>query len=286
MVTDFKPEAILPAMAPKSDDKLGLALAETHSLYAGELNQILDFCKSTDTTLTRKQKRSPSVKLNDRDKADILRIRDFIDATADKKKGSTEQNILIKSKAVSDLLMRFIIPMKHKGYLYEMALSYLVVHQESMLKDYLYGILVHRKEILRTEGQLSYQEALEVTSMKRLISLLAKREVDKLGYGGIDDADNYFEKRLGIKLSNFDMWATIVEASLRRNLFVHNKGVANKQYGQKTGLAKKGTKLSIDLDYVLDVGAAMQKFNDFCSREISKKLKIDEKSLEPTPPLD
>ena len=187
---------------------------------------------------------------------------------------SPNKSITIKSDFLGELVKNFIIPMKHKGFLTEMTLSYLISYQEAMLKDYLYGILINKKSALKSSKKITYDEVLKFTSMKSLIANLAQKEVDQLGYGSIDDVEKYFKDKFNVQLSNFDGWDDLVESTFRRNLLIHNRGVTNDQYCKRIGYPKRKVKLDVDIDYVVNVAENIISFNDFCFELFKSKFKL------------
>ncbi|RKR72096.1 hypothetical protein [Marinobacter nauticus] len=247
-------------------------LKKTKSRYDGEIRQIKNFVNTTERSLTRKQRKKPKGKLEEDDKKELERLSDFFNRMADD--DVKNEKLTIKSEMVSKLFVQVAIPIKHKSFLTEMTLSYLVAHQEAMLKDYLHCILVNRKSLLKSKSSITYQDVLSYTSMKSLIAHLAQKEVDQLGFGSIDDVERYFSSKMNINLSNFEKWDDIVEASFRRNIFIHNKGVANEKYCKAVGVEKLGKRLSVDLDYVMSISDNLISFNEFCFNLFVEKFKL------------
>lgn len=248
-------------------------LAKTHSKYESDLNLILDFVNTTEKSLTRKQKRKPKVQFQEKDREELKKLITFLnEATDDELKG--QRSISIKSDALGKLINNMIVPIKHRDFLTEMTLSYLISYQEAMLKEYLYGVLFFRKDPLKSNNKITYNEIIGFKSIKALISYLAQKEVDQLGYGSIDDMANYFKEKFNIDFTIFDKWENIVEASFRRNLFIHNNGISNDKYCKRTGYKTKGQRLKIDVEYIVSVAKNLISFNDFCYESLKSKFKV------------
>jgi hypothetical protein len=248
-------------------------LKGTRLQYKGELELILEFVNTTEKSLTRKQKRKPKVQLEKNDKDDLKKLVEFLDESiSSESKG--KKSLSLKSEAVGKLINNFLVPMKHKSFLTEMTLSYLISYQEAMLKDYLFNILTNRKSSLKSKNKISYDEVLSFTSIKSLIVSLAQKEVDQLGYGSIDDVEKYFFERFNIKLSDFESWEDIVEASYRRNLVIHNKGRTNDLYCKRTGFQKRNVSIGVDIDYVSKVSENLIEFNEYCFKSFKAKFKL------------
>jgi hypothetical protein len=247
-------------------------LKHTNSLYQGELASILDFVKSTEKTLTRKQKLKPKGKPSKTE--DVKALSEFSDYLNKSIAGQTNDgdSFNIENEFVQKLVLKFVIPMKHRNFLLEMTLSYLISYQEAMLKDYLHDILTSRKATLKSSSKISYDELLGFKSIKSLTEHLAQKEVDQLGYGSIDDVSKYYADKFNIEFSAFEKWDKIVESNFRRNLFIHNKGVSNETYCKRIGYKKRGKRLSVDIDYITSVADTLISFNMFCYETLKKKF--------------
>ncbi len=241
--------------------------------YEYELQQILEFAHTTEKSLTRKQKRKLNVKLEGEDQKELNRLIDFLRDISD---GTSKngQSISLKSEAIGQLVTKFVVPMKHKNFLNDMTLSYLISYMEAMLKDYLNSILVCRKSALKSNNKITYDEVLSFNSMKTIIAFLAQKEIDQLGYSSIDDVSKYFREKFNIDFSEYQGWKNIVEASLRRNLVIHNKGITNEYYCTRIGYKKLGEKIKIDFDYIISVTENLISFVDFCYQAFLIKFKL------------
>lgn len=248
-------------------------LKNTNSQYKGELKLILDFVNTTEKSLTRKQNRKPKVTLDDSDKEDLNKLVDFLkDVTSSESKEA--KSISLKSGEIGKIINNFVVPMKHRDFLTEMTLSYLISYQEAMLKDYLFNILTNRKSSLKGNNKITYDEALNFASIKSLVVHLAKKEVDQLGYGSIDDVAKYFTDKFNVKFSDFDNWDEVVEASFRRNLVIHNKGITNEIYCKRTDFKKRNHRIGVDIDYVASVAENLIQFNEYCFNAFKTKFKL------------
>ena len=105
-----------------------------------------------------------------------------------KQKEAYDRHLLrCKEKGFKKIQSPYISPEKHKDFLSEMALSYLISIQEAFIKAYIFEILVHKKELLRSSATITFEEVSNYTSIKALIASLALKEVDGIGHGSIDD---------------------------------------------------------------------------------------------------
>jgi len=158
-----------------------------------------------------------------------------------------------------------------KRFLSEMALVYLITLQEGFIKDYLFAILIHRRELLRTQETITYEDLASFESLDSMIAFIAQRKIDELT--GIDEVAKFFEKRLGLSLKNdFSSWTQLVEANYRRNVIVHNQGNTNEIYCQRTGHKGLGEHLDTDVEYVQKISSVIQEFIEFIHSKLSSKF--------------
>jgi hypothetical protein len=131
----------------------------------------------------------------------------------------------------------------------EIAISRDVDHFEIYLTQILYRIFRERPETLRTSDQLKYADILECSNMDDLLHLLAEKKTIGLAYSGYVGIRQFLEKSLGLPLSrNSKMEHVITEAIEVRNIIVHNKGLVNRSFQQRTGR----TDLPIGILFPLD----------------------------------
>ena len=163
------------------------------STYRSEISLIGDFARYVDQSLTRKLKRKPSKPFNEDHVKELEKVAELISKTSDDKGAKTSQ--LRISKEVADFVMKKAVPIKHQTFLSEMTLSYLISHREAFIKDYLFQLFIHKKQLINSNATLTFKEINTHKSMKSLLSSMAQNEIDATGYGSIDDLAIYIEKR-------------------------------------------------------------------------------------------
>lgn len=156
--------------------------------------------------------------------------------------------------------------------LFHMLLSFYVTYVDTFHKDLLYKIFVHRKNMLKSDRKITYQEVVDVKSAKSLIELLAQKEVDKIGYKSIEDFSEYFERKMEIKLTDFKEWDSLKEIFYRRNLVVHNKAITNEIYCKKTGYEKVGDDLDLDVAYMSKSINIFRDYLDYLAATLGMKF--------------
>ncbi len=239
--------------------------------YTTEIGLIGNFVRDVDRSLTRKQKRKPKSEFTQEHAKELRSVVEALDGVLSGKVGEVNLNI---SNEVSKFILQKIIPLKHEKFLSEMALSYLISHQEAFLKDYIFEILVHRKYLLRSGTTITFEEVNNHSSMKALISFLSQKEVDVIGHGSIDDAAEYIKKKFNIDMTEHAKWDELREANYRRNIIIHNRAKTNDIYCRKTGYKHRNKHLTTSNKYVLDSVETVKSVIEFLHEKIELKLKL------------
>jgi hypothetical protein len=141
------------------------------------------------------------------------------------------------------------------------------------VKDYLEELPCGRPELLKSSKNLSYDDALRFRSIKNLSRHLARCETDAIGHGNVDDLATYLQRRYEIQVQQEAFWLSVREASYRRNLIVHNRGVVNEIYRSKIG-GRVGSQLDTNGAYLSSVLRAINDFIEYIHVSVSHKLKI------------
>ena len=241
-------------------------LASIRDNYVDELNTLITFFETIEKSLKRKLKKKKSVRWTDNDDGGPAEI--IIDNSA---RQISDDPL---SDAINIVLSDSFTQIRNLHYLSEMGLSYLVSFLEAILKDYLYQIFVHRPSSLKSENKITYKKVLSYRSMKVLVEEIATKEVEKLGYGSIDDAAEYYKEKFNINFTEYEDWDPIVEACFRRNLIIHNKGITNEIYCKRIGHKKRGEKLFVDIEYIKSLGENLIGFSEFCYISFTKVFKF------------
>jgi hypothetical protein len=243
-------------------------LTKIREHYSSELSLIFDFVKTTEEKLTTKQSvyHVDNISKNQKDEL-ITFLKSVLNSDEEYVKVNFEEH------PIGHILKAVHISRKHKQFLTNMTLGYLISFQEALLKDYLYQILIHNKNSLKSNSKTTFDAILQFDSMEQLVKYLAKIEADSIGYGSIEDVAKYYESKFNIKLKYFANWKLIVEATYRRNLLIHNKNITNEIYCKLTGFDTVGVELENDIDYIQKVTESLLMFNIFCFESISSKFK-------------
>jgi hypothetical protein len=236
-----------------------------------------EFASETATAIAAKRGKKPKRPFTAAEAAELRAIGEALKDSAIAADGG-RPSVPIKlqiSEHVSAFVFQAAIPFKQETFLAEMALSYLVSQQEAFTKDYLFDVLVHKHQMLKSAATLTYEEIASHTSIVSLWASLAQKEVDNLGHGSIDDVATFFSKKLGIELSTFESWTALREHSYRRNLVIHNQGRVNETYRRKTGSTQKSGRITTDMQYVSTAVTNLLGFIDFVHAAVCKKLRLN-----------
>lgn len=114
---------------------------------------------------------------------------------------------------------------------FRMSFVYLIALFDAFLSDIFEAVVRNRPEMLRSKKQITYEKALEFSSVEDLVKYLAKRELNELSYRSIKDQADYYNDRFGLALADSGVSIdTLAELRATRNLLVHNNGIVNDIY--------------------------------------------------------
>jgi hypothetical protein len=244
--------------------------------YKGDIALINEFIDSTMATLGDLEKvfEQGRDRLTPEDSKVLRALAKALTEASDISKRKRDWELSMPSTPeVNDLLLRAAKTIKSKTFLAEMALCYIVSYQEAFAKDYLEELLCGRPELLKSSKSLPYEDALRFRSIKTLRRHLARCETDVIGHGSVDDLAAYLQRKFKIQVQQEAFWSSVREASYRRNLIVHNRGVVNEIYRSKIG-GRVGSQLDTDGAYLSSVLKAIHDFVEYIHASVSRRLKI------------
>lgn len=128
------------------------------------------------------------------------------------------------------------------------------------------------------EPEFSLQDLLDLGSIDDAISLAVQRRVDNLMYQGVGSWRTYFREKMNIDvLSLGGDWSTILEIFERRNVLVHQGGMATERYVRfakntlKTSIAV-GSDLEPDEEYVRSAITHLHTFGVLLLTSVNAKV--------------
>jgi len=163
-------------------------------------------------------------------------------------------------------------PVTYPELLYSVALTHTIVVFESFLNDFLIAIFTYRPDTLKSESTATYKNILSFGSMKELIGYLATTKAKKFLDENIDEVVDKLKKDFNFDVSGFKQFNILREASYRRNIVVHNRGITDKDYCQKILGSQIGVTLSTDFQYIETLTTVIGRFIDHLDNHFSRKM--------------
>ncbi len=131
-----------------------------------------------------------------------------------------------------ELIRETAIHLMSKATVREMYLVALITKFDIFLADLLRDIYeIHPEVLVGSEKKISYPDVLKYSSLTDVKENIISQEVDEFLRGSITDRFKFLEKISNVKIiEKIDMWPQLIEISERRNVIIHNNGIASKQY--------------------------------------------------------
>ena len=149
----------------------------------------------------------------------------------------------------------------HQGALLRRsALITAISHFEALTADLVHAFYVRFPGALAADQRsLTLSELRELGSLDDAVQHLISQEVDVLLRESLDKQVAYFKKPLSVDISPVEVrLPSLVEISQRRNVYVHNRGLANRHYIKKVSEeligefgVKEGEPLPVSEDYLV-----------------------------------
>lgn len=166
--------------------------------------------------------------------------------------------------------------------IYNSAFVSIVAAVEDYLSKVMTWILLcDNKRIKCTVAGINFAKEVPVVDLidkdrDALIKSIVNQRVEGLFYAGAQKQLEYFEKALGIKVDN-EVWGKWIEMKARRDLWVHNAGVVNQIYIDKTReykLCDIGEEAVIDELYFSECVAVLKAMIGRINRDIRNTYKV------------
>lgn len=135
------------------------------------------------------------------------------------------------------------------------ALIHLVTLVETMLGDVIRAIVARYPQKLGGKRTLSLQSVLEATSLEEVHLRATDALLNELSYKSPAEFAESMEQLFSINLLECPAFHHYIEIKATRDIFVHNRGIANDVYARKAGSharVKSGMALPADLQYFLE----------------------------------
>lgn len=134
----------------------------------------------------------------------------------------------------------------------EMTLVYLVIIFGEFLTNLLSALLRKRSEPLElSKKYVAYEEVLKHTTLYELVTSMSKKEGKAIVELSIEDLNESLNRRFKLNLGRRDDWTKFKEFFYRHNIVVHNYGIPDSTYINKTKFkSEKNYWLEIDNQYI------------------------------------
>lgn len=136
-----------------------------------------------------------------------------------------------------------------------------LVHQqqvalfEHLFFDLIKIILIDRPERISKKKQIDYATIFDAESKDQLVEKLVDREINEIKYKSVNEWFIYLGKLVNLNSLPEDTILSISEAKASRDILVHNAGIANSIYVNKSGSAARhsdGELIGVSGDYTKD----------------------------------
>jgi len=101
----------------------------------------------------------------------------------------------------------------------------------SFLSETLQACMSKKPELLRSKEQIKTEDVLRFTNRRELVDFLVNRKLNELGYGGLRGIEEFMDQRLNVRLVKSDDERALLSIAIElRNIYTHNRGVANELF--------------------------------------------------------
>jgi hypothetical protein len=149
-------------------------------------------------------------------------------------------------------------------------LSQLVIHVESMLEDLLRVIVLKFPKKLGTKKQIALHVVLESASIEDVHQRAVDSLLNEISYESPHDFAKTFESLTGVNLLECPAFHRYIEGKASRDIFMHNRGIANPTYRRKAGSHARvpvGSAVPCDVQYFLECYEASLQLTEWLEAE-------------------
>lgn len=260
-------------------NELSNALNVIEKKFIEETKLLLEFVKDIEEEVNKQIFLTTGQEYTKSEKEELKKFAlGLLDVAANKK---SNIEIKIKSEKVEETIFktakRIRKVSKYKEFLFEMSLNHLITFYEAFIFEYYTLVFSSKPFLLKTEKkQISFEEIGKFKSMTALNKYLAEKEIKDILGENIDKIADYFERKFKFTISSeFKDWTKLKEILYRRNLIVHNRGIADDKYCKNTGFKGIRKKIITDARYVEEAVAIVINFIEYINLNIKKKLKLE-----------
>jgi hypothetical protein len=148
----------------------------------------------------------------------------------------------------------------------DMSLVYLVSQFESFLQ-LMISITLQKTPGPIMEKSITLKQLTGCKSIKEAKRQIIEKEIHDVKLTSPDEADDYFSRKFGVRLSALPSWSDFKERFYRRHVLIHRLGVPDQKYLVKTG-RKRVRELGVSKNYL----ATSVKLFSVTARRIARQL--------------
>lgn len=150
----------------------------------------------------------------------------------------------------------------------------LVTIVETMLGDILRAVVLRYPQKLGGKRSILIQTVLESASLEEVHLRATDALLNELGYKSPADFAESLNRILGVNLLECPAFHRYMEVKATRDIFVHNRGIANEVYVRKAGTharTKPGMVLPTDIQYFLESYEHCLQFTEWLEIELHNR---------------
>jgi hypothetical protein len=151
---------------------------------------------------------------------------------------------------------------------------HLVTIIEAMTEDLLRTVFMKYPQKLGSDTKISVGAVLEATSIEAVHAHAVDTMLNKLAYKSPADFADEVRKQMGITLLECTAFHRYMELKATRDVYIHNRGIANKVYVDKAGQharVQAGQFLPADVQYFLESYEQCLRLTEWWERQLHDK---------------
>lgn len=150
----------------------------------------------------------------------------------------------------------------------------LVAITEALLGDIVRAIVIRYPQKLGSKRSIPMQYALEASSIEELHIRATDALLNELSYKSPSEFAEAVQGLLSLNLLECPAFHQYVEIKASRDIFIHNRGIANDTYVRKAGnrvRVKAGIALPADIQYFLESYEACLQLNEWLEQQLHER---------------
>nr|MDP2192540.1 hypothetical protein [Rhodoferax sp.] len=150
----------------------------------------------------------------------------------------------------------------------------LVAITEALLADIVRALVIKYPHKLGAKRTITIQNVLEATSIEEIHLRATDTLLNELSYKSPSEFAEALQAVVSIHLLECPAFHQYMEIKASRDIFIHNRGIANDSYIRKAGTrvrVKSGMNLPADIQYFLESYEACLQLNEWLERQLHER---------------